>query len=425
MEKAESYNKRLLELLAGMQIIDSHEHLPGEDDRITRKVDFSLFFSHYCRADLTGAGMPYSDLNKFFNADVSIEEKWRLVSPYLHFIEDGSYWRAARIAMEKIYNVKGLSALADAEKLTEEIRKANEAGLYRRVLKDACNIRITINYRRFPFDPEFFRPVLFVTPYVEVTKATIRDFENSLNVCCGNLTAYVEAIRERLRKSREQGMIGIKFHLAYMRDLQFLPRSTSEAEKVYDRVLEEGYGRRKTPLGYDEIRPLQDYLVHRMIEMADEMDIPVVFHTGLQGDIDQKPDDARPTRLWNLPHRYPGVDFVFLHCGMPWVEDAALPAKHFPNVYLDMSWVYLMSPEIAKRAICGYVDLLPANKVIGFGGDYGVVEKIYGHLILARQALARAFASKMEKDEMSFSQAESWLQAILYENPKRIFRLDV
>jgi predicted TIM-barrel fold metal-dependent hydrolase len=414
---------RLMETMAEMEIVDSHEHLPPEADRVSQTKDFSMFFSHYCHGDLLAAGMPPKDANAFLGDKASVEEKWRLFEPFYPRIQDGSYCRAAHIAMEKFYGLSRLTSLADAEALTAKIRKANKPGLYRKVLKDACRIRVAMNYGSVTDDPEFFAPVLFVNHFAEVSKATIRGLEDELGVSCGSLSTYVEAVRERLRQWKTQGMKGVKFHFAYMRDLYFAPRTHAEAEAVFNRVLEEGYGWRNVSLGFEESRPLQDYMVHRLVEMAGELEVPVVFHSALQAMTDHNADDARPTRLWNLPHRYRRVDFVILHAGLPWMEDAALLAKHYSNVYLDMGWDHLMSPEISTRALCTWVDVVPVNKVFGFGGDYAVVEKVYGHLTLARQNIARALAAKMARDGMPLERARAWMRAMLFDNPNRVFRL--
>ena len=424
MGKYEADYDWLMETMAGMEIVDTHEHLPAEKDRIAQKPDFSLMFSHYCRGDLLAAGMPRAAHDAFFGAKASVEEKWRSFEPWYRQIEDGSYCRAAQIAMDKFYGLSRLSGLADAEALTKAIREASKPGLYRRVLKDTCRIRVAMNFGALDDDTEFFAPVLFVTHYAEANKPTIQGLEDRLNVTCGNLDGYVTAVAEELRRFRQKGMKGLKFHFAYMRDLDFAPRTHAEAEAVFLRVMDEGYGWRGVSLGYEETRPLQDYMVHRMTEMAIEMDVPVVFHSSLQADTGHRPDDARPTPLWSLAHRYRRAKIIILHSGLPWMEDAALLAKQYPNVYLDMGWDHLMSPEISRRALMSWVDLVPMNKIFGFGGDYSVVEKVYGHLVLARENIASALAAKMQGG-MSRDRAAAWLQAMLFENPRRVYQLEV
>ena len=200
----------------------------------------------------------------------------------------------------------------------------------------------------------------------------------------------MEAVREKLRRNKDKGMRGLKLSLAYNRDLHFAPRTLAEAEAVFNRVMEEGYGWRPHSLGWNEQRPLTDFLVHRLAEIAGELELPIVFHSAMQAHDEHNADDARPLRLWNLPHRHRRTTFIILHGGFPWMSDAAQLAKHYPNVYLDLAWAHLMSPEISARGLLEWIDLVPMHKIFGFGGDYCVVEKVYGHLVLARHALARA-----------------------------------
>ncbi len=99
-------------------------------------------------------------------------------------------------------------------------------------------------------------------------------------------------------------------------------------------------------------------------------------------------------------------------------------AKYFPNVTVDMAWMHAISPEISIRALRDWVDLVPRNKVLGFGGDYQVVEKVYGHLLLARENIAGALAGKVEQGAMSHREASAWVRALLWENPRAVYALD-
>ena len=422
--KSTTYDQ-LMELLTGMEIVDTHEHLPPEKARLEFTVDFSTLFSHYCTSDLSAAGMTPVQLDTVVGPKATVEDKWRIFQPYYRLIQDGSYARAAHIAMEKFYGKSRLTSLKDAQTVTEAIRKANKPGLYKKVLKDACKIRVSLNCGGISEDKDYFASVVNLGDEAQVTKLSIRRIEDELGVSCGNLSSYVDAVWERCRQYKEQGMVGIKIPLAYMRDLHFAARTHAEAEQVFLRNMEEGYGWRNTELGYEEMRPLHDYMIHQFVEIDGALDVPIVFHTGLQTSVGHNPDDSRPLRLWNLFHRYRKTDFVILHAGFPWMEEAAMLAKQYPNAYLDMAWAHLMSPEIATRALKTWVDMVPMNKVMGFGGDYGVVEKVYGHLTLARQNIACALAAKVETGALTLPRAKAWIQAILWDNPKRVYRLEI
>ena len=49
--------ERIMEALAATDIIDCHEHLPPEKERMGQPQDVFTLFSHYTRHDLFSAGM--------------------------------------------------------------------------------------------------------------------------------------------------------------------------------------------------------------------------------------------------------------------------------------------------------------------------------------------------------------------------------
>lgn len=423
---SEAYNKayeELSEFISNIKIVDSHEHLPAEADRLQRTLDFSLMFSHYCTTDLKTAGMPGSEMGEFLADNTPVDRKWEIFKPYYDLIHDGSYPHAARIAMKRFYDMDDVETLKDAEILTTAIRSANTEGLYSRVLRDACGIRTSMNFGGPASSDRLLHHVPFVDMYAEALFSTIRGLEDNHGISCSTLRGYETAMRASIDQMIANGAKGLKFAFAYLRDLYFAPVTYADAEKLYNRIGDEGHGWRDAVLGYEERRPLQDYLVHRICEIAAESGIPVIIHSAMQTDLFHSAEDARPLRLWNLPHRHRGTTFIILHSGFPWMEDGAMLAKHFPNVYLDMAWAHVMSPDITARALGPWVDLLPVNKVLGFGGDYSVVEKVYGHLMLARRSIVTALACKVELGDLSIARAKVWIQSIMHDNPARLYKV--
>jgi hypothetical protein len=72
------------------------------------------------------------------------------------------------------------------------------------------------------------------------------------------------------------------------------------------------------------------------------------------------------------------------------------------------------------------LDLIPINKMIAFGGDYRLpVEKAYGHLVMAREDIARVLAARIVEKQMTESQALDIARKWFWENPKELYRLDL
>jgi len=418
----------LIEEMSGMDIIDTHEHLPDEAERLKQQVDFSTLFSHYCKSDLVSAGMSEEDYARFIGPGLSPAEKWKLFAPYYPLITSGSYSRAAHLAMERFYGVSSLASAADAEAVSEKVRAANQPvpGLYRRVLKDACGIVTSMNFGGLEMDREFFTPVLFVTHYTEIgLQADLAAVQRETGAPITSLSRYVEGLGAHLAVAQKQGAAGIKFHYPYMRSLRFEPVDGGTAERLFNRIHDESRGWRLRALGYEEARPLQDYLVHRLCEIAGDLDLVVVFHTGIQADNYNDPDLIRPERLWNLFRRYPKTRFNLLHGGLPFIGAAGLLAKYFPNVTLDMAWMHIISPTLSIRALQQWLDLVPRNKVLGFGGDYCVVEKVYGHLVMARENIADVLADRVAAGAMARTEASAWVKSLLWDSPREVYRLTV
>ena len=60
---------------------------------------------------------------------------------------------------------------------------------------------------------------------------------------------------------------------------------------------------------------------------------------------------------------------------------------------------------------------------MGFGGDYRIVEKVYGHLKIARQNIARVLAEKIVLGEMSRPETSMVARRLMFDNPVEFYGL--
>ena len=67
-----------------------------------------------------------------------------------------------------------------------------------------------------------------------------------------------------------------------------------------------------------------------------------------------------------------------------------------------------------------FLDAGPFNKISGFGGDYAIVEAIYGHLKMARENIARVLEEKISEKTITLSKAMKIAERLLHDNPKEI-----
>jgi len=172
---------------------------------------------------------------------------------------------------------------------------------------------------------------------------------------------------------------------------------------------------------FENFFALRDTLIDKVFDVAAETGVPVAVHTGYWGDFRHL--DVK--FMLGFAMRRPDVHFDMFHLGMPNYRDALLIGKTLPNVSLNLCWCAIISQVQLKRSLDEMIDLVPANKVIAFGGDYRVaVHKTYGHLVLAREAVASVLAKRIEAGDFDRAEAMRLARLWLVDNPTRIYHLE-
>jgi predicted TIM-barrel fold metal-dependent hydrolase len=131
--------------------------------------------------------------------------------------------------------------------------------------------------------------------------------------------------------------------------------------------------------------------------------------------------NADPTHLTNLFFLYPQVRWDIFHIGYPFQEKLSVLAKCFANVFVDFSWMHIVSPEVCRRAMSEYLEMLACNKILGFGGDFIYAELTYAHAKMARRVMAQVLATKVKEGYCNEVEAVELGRRILYENPAALF----
>ncbi len=62
-------------------------------------------------------------------------------------------------------------------------------------------------------------------------------------------------------------------------------------------------------------------------------------------------EGSNPVNLASLISRYPETKFVLFHGGYPWTSQISAIAFTYGNAYLDLVWLFILSPEVAVRTL--------------------------------------------------------------------------
>jgi len=409
-----------------IRMVDTHEHLPPEAERNGKTIDlFSEFFSHYASSDLVSAGFPETKLEWLRNVEVPLDERWAKFAPYWERMRHTAYARSIVIAAKGLFGVDEISERTYAD-LSRKIAEANKPGWYRAVFKEESGIeRSILDGGRTDCDRELFKPVVRCDAFTEVmSRAKVRELERTHGVTVRGLDTLEQGLEAYLAMRVAEDIAGIKIGLAYVRPLRFDKTTRADAERVLNRVLGGEFEPGRFPesqVSWAEAKPLQDFVVHKVVELAERHGLPVQIHTGLHEGCGNYIVNSRPTDLANLFFEYPKCRFDIFHGGYPYSRELATLAKNFQNVYVDMCWMHIISPAASCAMLHEWLDMVPESKIMGFGGDYCFVEGVYGHAAMARENVAKVLTNRVVMGYIGESEARAQAVKLLRTNAAELF----
>ncbi len=235
------------------------------------------------------------------------------------------------------------------------------------------------------------------------------------------LADWEEALDRAVAGAKERKFVGIKTPIAYQRTLDFAAVERADAEALFDKAkLRRG---EPGPADWTRDKPLQDYMFGKLADACARHDLPLQVHTGFFFDTWRNVAQTNPSLLAPFIIRHKSTRFVLMHGGYPYGSELLAMAKNLPNVTIDMCWTYVISPSFAARFLNEAIETVPADKILGFGGDYQIAEGAYAHAMLCREVVSKVLADKVVEGYWTEEEALRFARAILRENALRTFKL--
>ena len=399
----------LLKEIETLPVIDAHEHLPPEVEYLAHAyAGPNLFAGGYVWHDLESAGMS-SEFKATLRDGGSrpIDQWWPQIRPHWEQVKQTSYCRALRITARDLYGIEEINDQTIG-RLAECVRADNQPGLYKRILCDRCGIEhsITIAASGAVIDEAPLKSLVMFPCFPPASAKAIDDLAARVGGDIRSVDDLLGAAESAVREDLRAGALGFK-----MRVGPYGPADVDAAGREFERVRrgEEGALPNLTRLMFD-----------RYMAVAADVGVPVAVHTGYWGDF----RELDPKLMLDFAFRHANVRFDLFHLGMPMIRDAILIGKSLPNVTLNLCWCYLISQTQTRRALDEIFDMAPLNKIIAFGADYRVaVQKVYGHLVMARETVAAALADRVDAGDISAAGAVTIARQWFYDNPVRIYGL--
>ena len=379
---------RLLAEMDTLTIIDAHEHLGFEQERLDQELDVFSLFSVYTRGDLQRAGMTPGQCDALGDHTIPLERRWETFAPYWDRIRYTCYSRSVLHAVKHFYGWDDIGR-DNYKDLSQAIAANSKPGIYKRVLRDACHIEKALTHHDgLQLGPETRDPILVPVmrllwlPYwpADVRHSpggitwndltgpeSLPGWNHYVDMPVRTLDDFVEKSRLYLKRIKALGVKAVKM-IAYTQQHPFDEPDRAAAERIFEDLKT---GRiHKTR----RVNPLFHYLLDQAIACAVEEGLVIAVHTGYWGDI----RDISPLHMIPFLQRYPHGRFDLFHLGYPWLRESINLGKEFSNVHLNFCWLHVISQRAARDALDEALEMIPTNKLIGFGGDYNAptLEKI-------------------------------------------------
>jgi hypothetical protein len=265
------------------------------------------------------------------------------------------------------------------------------------------------------WDPAYFTAILRMEPALELHNSDVRSgLERRLDREIGSLSDATDALAALAAEYRSRGAVGIKLAHAYSRTLATENVPEAAAAPIFARALK---GER---LSVGETRAVQDHIIYFLAGLAGEMGLVFEIHTGVQANWCNIPE-SNPLLLMPLILDHKHTRFDLFHAGYPFSREIGMMGKHCPNVWLNMAWMYVVTMEGSRQSLSEWIDLVPAERLLGFGSDVVWPEFIWGHLVMARSCIADVLAQKTERDFLSEAAALDLVSMLLRDNGLRLY----
>ena len=405
------YAEKLYEYSLSVPVIDCHEHIPGsEADYNHARIRFGNLFNPYTSNDLNSAGMPFP--KGVWPAFHVIGDDWDAFEPHWSAVKFGSYARPIRIALQRFYGVDDFTR-ENYLGIVKAINESNKRGIYDRIFREECGIEKVIICSGAL--PDASDPLLAGNLFIpmNMNAAASKSTLDALAAHVGRseiktIDELVEATDYWMETHRKQGAIQFKVYAIPVEH----PSKDKAASAL--RLLRTG---KALPPGADE--ELRAYMRETHAKKAAELGVSLSIHTGVWNDFRK----LRVEDIVGFIERNPDTPMDVYHLGIPSPRAAIQTIKNYPNAYMNLCWSHIVASDMVTQSLHEMIDMVPLNKIFAFGGDYTLfIEKVFGHLQMARENIAIALGSRVERNLMDMDDAKQMMRAWFYDNPKQFYR---
>jgi hypothetical protein len=175
----------------------------------------------------------------------------------------------------------------------------------------------------------------------------------------------------------------------------------------------------------EQVRELDAAVAYCSLGIVNELSLPFVLCVGITHGGHHRTllryDPAEAGEILRALLRYPNIDFFLMLGNVAQSQELNTIAKQLPNAYMACSWWHGMYPAYAERELRERLEMMPYTRLVAIITDAYCAEWSVARSILGRRVLATVLAEKVRAGEYTEAFALEIAQAMLHDNPARVF----
>ncbi len=404
------------QFLDTIKIIDTHEHFSPEAQLNKKYLDFFSLLRPYICDDLITSGLSVHEWNVIMDTTRDLKARWEIFYPYLNKVRYTTYFLSLIKTLRLRFGVETVD-FESAKHVTQRMQVDNVSGLYASEF-ERLNLSKALNMLPdYQLNPDYSSPVLTHVPTISEicpkAKEDIQKLSQYTGVDIVSVNSLNHALDVLCHQYMNAGIRSLKIGSAYHRNLDFKLNSKDGAARVLAALLSNKIAAKrntnqieKQVADFDLLLDLDDYIITYMLKAARENGWNVFIHTGMHAWNYNHVSRARAKYLQTLIEAFSDVHIALLHGGIPYIDDALLLTKYFPNVHINLTWTHIIDRIKSRELVARVLEMIPVHKVCAFGGDYNFVFNLAGHLEIAKENISYVLNNRIRERTMDIKDAK-------------------
>ncbi len=439
----ENLTAQIYEDLCAIPLLDAHTHLV--DGKLGARGLHEILLYHMAVSDPYAAGCPSGARLTQYPGWPTREEahaRIREALPYLGNVRNTSISWGIRLLLEDLYGWTDAIQPGNWQRLDDMIReRADDRAWQREIIRRANIQRIVTEYARRENGRD--KDILqYSLEWAFFTRCQWGEYDTALyelERCWGRTPESPSPIGGGTRPLTERTIHTlVDVHAAVAHYVQNIPYdqiiSTAthistdiNLTPVSDQEMAEALRRRSTA-GARERDIYASYINEAFLTALEQHADRIVFQFSfgaepLPYETASRLSQQTIAQLAEIISRHAKLKFQCFLASRHANQALCTLARELPNFSLAGYWWLNFFPSVMRQVMEERLDMLPANKQVGFFSDAYCVDWTYAKAKMVRKQLAIVLAQKVEQGQYTRNEALEIAKAILFETPQQLLRM--